>query len=118
MPIQRLVNPSLQKPRCRLPEEAGNVPDGHALGELGLGVPRSKEENDDGREAGFEQADHEAEGVHVIAALGRGLSEAVESRENVSIFGAKTSLVRGACDKERTKTYVKAVHPSSQKTIQ
>lgn len=81
MPVQRLVNPGLQESRRRLSKESRDVPDSHALRELGLGVPRSKEENDDGREAGFEEADHEAEGVHVIAALGRGLGEALYNEQ-------------------------------------
>ena len=53
------------------------MPNRDTLGKFGLGVPASKEENNDWGEAGFEQPYHKSKSVHLSRILGCCLSKTV-----------------------------------------
>jgi len=109
MPVQGLVDTSLQEARSRLAEEAGDVPYCNTLRELSPGVPTPKEEDDDRRECRFEEPDHKAECVHLVAGGRRCLSESERTR-SVSISSTNFQ--------ETVFAHVNTVHPSSQNKMQ
>ena len=81
------VDRSLKETRCSGAEESRDVPDCHSLRELGLVIPGSEEENNDRREAGLEESNHEAESVHLIRAGSRSLGEPVPEEVSLDTNG-------------------------------
>lgn len=70
------MHTSLKKARGSTTKEASNVPDTNTFGELGFVVPRAKQEDDNRGEPAFEEANHEAESIHLLRSLGRSLRKA------------------------------------------
>lgn len=83
------------------------MPYSNSFCKLGLCVPGSEQKDDDWGESRFEETDHEAEGIHLLAVLCCGLGKSV-----VSTFNG------GFAKRKAGRTYVNAVQPSSQATRQ